>query len=493
MSQAKKKKTKKNEQNKNTFELVIFALLLILIILSLVMIIRLTQSKPLFPIGESYYNLRIAQSLKQDFFLTQDPVQGIVYEPNPYHYLLALLLVIFPSQLVSLFFPLLLGVLSGFLFFKLLVLLGVKPKQAAYSLIVLSVTPVFIILFTGLYLSGFVIFISLLAMVLILHKKYNILTLCFSLLLLLLLALTNLVGFLVTLIILFFLCLALKKAFKKNFKKNLRALLLSVLISVLVIVPLTLFSNYAPRLLGFHTFAFKNIFSILRASLGFDLFLFVLFLTGFVIIWIKDKEKKLFHLVVLVFIILSLFNSTARVFASFIITIYCVVAITYFYNRKWELSIIKTGTILLVLCSLVFSVMNQASLLVDAQPDKEMQNALVFLKNQDKGRVLTSEENGFLIEFYSEKNVLLDANSFLISDYSELRSDANTLFRAARLKEAEPMLKEHELRYILITPSMKQELWEAREQELWFLIKHSESFIKKYEEGSIEIWGYVSV
>ncbi len=491
MSQAKKKKTKKNEQNKNTFELVIFALLLILIILSLVMIIRLTQSKPLFPIGESYYNLRIAQSLKQDFFLTQDPVQGIVYEPNPYHYLLALLLVIFPSQLVSLFFPLLLGVLSGFLFFKLLVLLGVKPKQAAYSLIVLSVTPVFIILFTGLYLSGFVVFLALLALVLTLHNKPVHHTI--GILLLILLALTSLTGFLVTLIILFFLCLALKKAFKKNFKKNLRALLLSVLISVLVIVPLTLFSNYAPRLLGFHTFAFKNIFSILRASLGFDLFLFVLFLTGFVIIWIKDKEKKLFHLAVFGLIILSLFNSTARVFASFIIIIYCVVAITYFYNRRWELSIIKTGTLLLVLCSLVFSVVNQANLLVNAQPDKEMQNALISLKGLDKGRVLTSEENGFLVEFYSEKNVLLDANSFLVPDCSELKNAADTLFRATRLKEAEPLIKEHELRYILITPSMKQELWEAREQELWFLIKHSESFIKKYEEEGIEIWEYVSV
>ena len=489
MSQTRKESKKYEEKKqgkkrkKDSLKILIFALLLIILVLSLVMIIRLSQNKPLFSIGESYYNMRIAQALKQDFFLIKDPVQGTFYEPNLYHYLLAFLMIMFPPVIISLLFPLLLGVLSGFLFFKLLVLIGIKYKQAAYSLIILSVTPIFITLFTGLYLSGFIIFLSLLTLVLTLNNKkiWQML----GILLFLLLALTSLTGFLITVIIIFFLCLALKK--------NLKALFFAILIPVLVIVSLSLFSDYTPRLLGFHSFAFKNILSLLKATLGFDLFLLLLFFTGFFIIWVRDEQNRLFHLVTPGFIIFSFFNNTARVFTSFIITTYCVVAITYLYKRRWQLKIIRIGTLLLVLCSLVFSITNQVNLLVNSQPDKEMQNALIFLKDLGKGRVLTSENYGFLVEYYSEKEVLLDSNSFVLPNYLDLKNDTNILFRTARLKEAEPLIKEYGVHYILITPSMKEELWEEREQGLWFLMKHSESFIKKYEQRGIEIWEYTGV
>jgi len=475
---------KAKQKQKNRIELLIFPLLLILIILSSIMIIRIMHNKPVFQIGESYYNIRIAQAIKQNLFISKDPVQGTFYEPNPYHYLLALLFIIFPIELVSLFTPLLLGVVSALLFFQLLVLIRVRPEQAALSLIILSVTPAFIILFTGLYLSSFVIFLSLLVLLLSLHNKLHNKPVhqLLSILLLIILALTSLTGFLITLIIMFFLFLILKR--------NLKALPLFLIIPTLLILFLSLLSDFTPRLLGFQSFAFKNILSLLRADLGFDLFLVVLFLTGFIIVWANEKEKKLFNLLVLASFILSFFNIIARAFASFIITVYCVVAIIHFYKRKWVLKIIKTGTLLLVLCSLLFSVMNQANLIVNAQPDQNMLITLIFLKDLGDGRVLTTEKNGFLVDFYSEKKVLLDSNSFLLRDYSELKNASNTLFRSARLKQAETILREHNIRYILITPEMKEELWGNKEQGLWFLVRHSESFVKRYEQEGIELWEY---
>ncbi|MBW2990138.1 hypothetical protein KY348_00360 [Candidatus Woesearchaeota archaeon] len=470
---------------KNKHRILIFALVLLVIVLSLVIIIRLKQHQPIFPAGESYYNLRMAQALKSDFLLTKDPVQGTLYEPNPYHYLLALLLFLFPVEIVSLFLPLILGVVCAALFYKLLLLIRVKQKMAAFSLIILSVTPAFISLFTGVYMPGFVIFVSLLILVLSLNKRHAYQALC--VLLFILLALTSLTGFVITLLILLFLCLVLKRKVKVFY--------VPLIISGLLIALLTIFSNhtnYTPRMLGFHGFAFKSILSVLQATLGFDLFLILLFCSGFVIVWIKAKEKKLFHLPVLLFVILSFFNIIARAYASVIITVYCVSAITYFYNRKWDLKVIRTGTLLLVFCSLVFSVLNQVNILSAAQPDIEMEKALLFLRDLDEGRVLTVEENGFLVEFYSGKKVLLDSNSFMYSDYPVLKKDSDDLFSATRLKEAEPLLEKHDLHYILITPAMKEELWEGREQELWFLVMHSESFTKKYDKQDVEIWEYTS-
>ena len=479
--QARNKINQKKTRKKKSSEILITALLLMVFILSLVMFLRIINNNPLFPIGDSYYNLRIAQALQKDPFLSNDQVQGTIYEPNPYHYLLAILFSLFPVTSVAVLLPLLMGVLSAIIFFKILLLLGINRKYAAHSLFVLAVTPVFVTLFTSLSLYGFVAFLSLSALMLALYKKSFQKAL--SVLLFIILALTSLTGFLITIIILFALFLMLKK--------NLKALLSPIIIPLAVLVPFALFSNYTLRFLGFHSFAFKNFLSILQASFGFDMFLLVLFLAGFLVIWIKKKEKRLFHLATLIFFIFSLFNIFARIFTSFIITVYCVVAITYFYKRRWDLDVVKTGTLLLVLCSLVFSVTNQITLLVNAQPGQDVLNALLFLKDLDNGVVLTSQENGFLVEFYSEKRVLLDSNTFLMRDYPNIKRDSDTLFNAARFTDAEPLLNDYDLRYILITPAMKEGLWDNSEQGLWFLMVHSDRFVKKYEQKGTSIWEYL--
>lgn len=482
-SKPKKVINQKRMESNIRGRLIIFAFLLMIFILSLTLVMRMVNDKPLFPVGESYYNLRIAQALKQDFLLTRDLVQETVYHPNPYHYLLAFLFMLLPVETVSLFFPLILGLLCGLLFFKLLLLLRVKYRQAAYSLFVLAVTPVFIVLFTQLIVHSFVVLLSLLALVLALYDKPENRVL--AVLVFLLLALTSLIGFLITLVILLILCLVLKK--------KIMVIILSLITPLLVFVSLITFSNYTPRLLGFHSFAFKNILSILKAGFGFDLFLVLLFLAGFLAVWIKQKEKKFFHLATLVLFVFSFFNTTARIFASFLITVYCVIAIMYLYKRKWSLNIICMGTLLLVLCSLVFSATNQINLLVNAQPNKEMQEVLLFLRDLDKGRVLTLEENGFLVEYYSEKRVLLNSNSLISPEYPDVKKDSDALFESARLVDAQPLFETYNLRYVLITPQMKEELWENREQGLWFLVMHSESFIKKHRESGFEIWEYAKI
>ncbi|MBU1198798.1 MAG: hypothetical protein KKF46_08660 [Nanoarchaeota archaeon] len=471
------------EPKKNGMEILLFAIILIVVLLSSIMVLRLTNDQPLFPLGESYYNLRISQSLSSDLSLNKDPVQDTIYEPNAFHYFLGLLLIIFSEQLVSLFLPILLGILSALLFFQILLLLKINKKRAGVTLIVLAVTPVFLILFSGLYVAGFMIFLSLLSMVLLLSKKkfWHWLGILSSILL----VLTSLTGFIIFLLVLLFIFLALKR--------NIYTLIISLISSAVVVLLLSFFSNYTPRLLGFHSFAFRDILSVLRAGMGFDIFLIFLFLIGFVIIWSRSKETKLFHLVTVVFIVLSLFNSNARIFTSFAVCVYGMITITYFFKRKWALDVIKTGTVLLVLCSLVFSATNQISQLVSAQPDKTFHDSLNFLSGLEQNNVLTSETNGFLVEFYAHKRVLLDENSFLSKDYLVIQNVTAALFEAARLKEAEPLIQEHGIRYVLITPEMKEDLWEGKEQGLWFLVKHSDRFTKRYDWNDIEIWEYKRV
>lgn len=462
--------------------ILILALLIIFLVLSSVLALRLIQHKPLLPAGESYYNLRMAEELKANPIAIKDPVQNTSYQPNPYHYLLVLMLLMFSPEIVSILTPLALGLISAIIFFKLLTLLGVRYEDAAYSLIILAVTPAFITLFSGLYIYGFVLFISLLIIFLVIIGKKSKYTLALSSLLLLILALASFTGFLITIALSIVICFALKK--------RIVTVIIPIIPAALALFVLALSSIYPVALIGFQAFEFKNILSVLGADLGFDIFLIILFFIGFTLLLNRNEKSRFLHLAVLAFLIFSFFNVLARAYSSFIITAYCVAAIIYFYKRKWELDIIRTGTLILLLCSLVFSLTNQVNQLVGAQPDQNIQDALLSLQKLDAGIVLSAENTGFIVEFYSGKQALLDKNSFLNPGYKETKQDVDQLFMTPRLREAEPVLQKYKIRYIFITPEMKDELWEGREEGLLLLVKNSESFVRKYDFREIEIWEY---
>ena len=62
------RKIDNNGKTKLRVNILVIALLAIALVLSAVIILRLMQNKPLLPAGESYYNLRLAQSLKANPF-----------------------------------------------------------------------------------------------------------------------------------------------------------------------------------------------------------------------------------------------------------------------------------------------------------------------------------------------------------------------------------------------------------------------------------------
>jgi hypothetical protein len=471
------------EEKKPRIKPLLLAVLLIIAVLASVVGIRLLQGNPPLTTGESYYNIRLAQTIKSDPFIGQDPIQNTPYSPDPYHYLLALMLTVVSADSLPIFFPLVLGLLSAFIFFRILLILGVKKDDAAYSLIILAVSPAFIVLFTGLYAAGLIVLFSLLIIFFIIKAKKSKYELVMCLLLFFLLALSSLTAFLITFLIILVLCLALKR--------KLKLLLIPFIPSALAIGVMAPFLNYNLKMLSFHAFEFRNIVSVLRADIGFDIFLLMLFLIGFVHLWMIQENKRLLHLAVLALLGLSFFNTIARVFATFIITFYCVDAIVYFYKRKWELDIIRTGTLILVLCSLVFALVNQVSLLVQSPPDSSMQKVMLALKDLPEGLVLSDEKSGFLVELYSEKTVFLDSNSYLFLNYREKRGVADTLFNTARLKDAEPIIQAQGFKYFLITPDIKQNFWEDRERGFWFLIRNSEKFIRYSKTAGIELWEYI--
>ncbi|MBN1793080.1 hypothetical protein JW826_05340 [Candidatus Woesearchaeota archaeon] len=464
---------------------------LAVLVLSAVLSIRAHTSGFPYPNGESYYNLRIAGEIHDDILFSEDKLQERYYYPNPFHYFLAAAKDILKDK-TPVLFPILLGLASAILFHSLLVRLGFPEKNASFAVMLLSMTPLFIVLYTSLSTTGFVVFLSLFALNTYFSRKYwetpwkkmGNLSFAASILLLSLLSLTSFFAFIMTLVFI--------AVFSIYERRSLKSLIPATLIPLMLVVPLAIFTPFLDVILqsfDIHALDLKETFSIFGASLGLGLFILMLFFTGLIIIWSLMKDLRMYHFLTLLLVIFSFFSPIMRVYANMLIIVYCVVAIKFLYYRRWELEIVKTGTLLLLACALLFSALNQADALISAQPGEELEPILARLKSLPSGVVLSPPEYGFLVQEYSAKPTLLDEATKYSDDFSQRLSAQAGLINSSRIIDADPILQETHARYFLITSEMKETLWEGREEELLFLLKNSERFsrLAGSDEG-VELW-----
>jgi hypothetical protein len=484
---------KNNKLSKLMLHSPIAALLVIALLLSTIMYLRYYDDSPIFPNGEVYYALRMTAELAKDPFYFEDTLQQRPYYSSTYHYAIAIASRTLGNELLFII-PLGLALLSATLYYALLLMLGLPRKNSALTTMMLAVTPAFTAAFTTISIHAFTLFLSLLTLVLYFQKNYwdypwkvsGKLFYAGSIASLSLLAVTSLLGFAMTVMMLF----ALSALEKRSFK----SVLLATILPFLILIPVFAYTNYLANSFihsGFHAFGIKESFSIFGSANGLDFFLFILYIIGLVILWSFIREMRLLHVLSLAVIILSLTNPLIRLFASLIIAVYCVIAIKHLYFRKWELQAIKTGTIILVACALLFSMLSQASALVNAEPKSQTITLLEDIKGKEAGAVLTGPEYGFIVQWASNLPVLLDWESKAHPGYKEAENDYKALLETSRVKDAIPLLQKNKIRFILITPMMKEELWLGKEEKLLLLLRNSPSFtLIGSTPSGFEMWEY---
>ncbi len=477
----------KNAFNQQKIKGLILSLLFIFLILGSVLVTRYVQEKPVFVAGESYYNLRIAEELSEDPFYNKDLVQGVDYYKEPYQITLATLLNIGLSPIMI---TLIFGVLFGIFFYLLLIQLGFAHKNGEFATMLLGVTPAFIVLFTSLSKLGFVLLLSVLAANFFFAKNYwaypwkisGKLSFISSMIVLSIIAITSFFAFIITVIMLIILTLYSSKGIK--------TLALAVSPAMLIVFSMILFNNYLPHLrdsFDFQILSLKESFSVLGSSLGLELFMLLFFFIGLGILWSHFRQTRLYHLLALMIIGASLFSPTLRAYASLIIIAYCVVALKHLYYRKWELEVIQSGTMLLLVCALIFSALSQITLLINSEPSIESLSALDELKTYPEGVVFSQRELLSSVQYFSGKKTLL-SEKYEREELTEYLS----ILGSSRLTEAKLLIEKNNIKYFLITPQMKDEFWENKEVELVFLLHNSGSFQKRYDWQGYEIWEYVA-
>jgi hypothetical protein len=277
--------------------------------------------------------------------------------------------------------------------------------------------------------------------------------------------------------------------------RSVKSLMVASTFPALILASLAIVTHYLLMELkanGFEAFDVKSVFSIFGASMGIDIFLLLLFFTGIALIWSYIRTLRIYHLFSILLVLLSFFNPLVRVYASLVIVVYCVFSIKHLYYTKWELEIIKKGTIILLICALVFSSLSQVNTIINSEPGSEIMRVAGSLKKEQAGTVFTEEAQGFFLQYASEKRTMLDGNSRQYDDYYSIQGDYEYMLGLVRLKDAEPMIVKHSIRYFLITPDMKEKIWEGKESGLLLLLKNSEKFtrIDESTEG-FELWKYI--
>jgi len=127
------------------------------------------------------------------------------------------------------------------------------------------------------------------------------------------------------------------------------------------------------------------------------------------------------------------------------------------------------------------------------QPYPEEVKSLEWLKqNSDTEDIILSHySNGFWIEYFAERQVLLDSYFDYINNLELKHQDSDIIFNSRLLKTTTDLLDKHNIKYIWINEKMKKGLvWNEPDQGLLFLFSDKEKFKRIYSESGVEIWEY---
>jgi hypothetical protein len=259
-------------------------------------------------------------------------------------------------------------------------------------------------------------------------------------------------------------------------------------LSAAVLLSLILNVFYGYKLLNLFIFNIHNILTDIGANIGISFSIIILTIIGLILLWEDGWKTLVTHTALLFLFALALFNDTIRIYMNFIMMMYAGFAFMYLNRRKWSIAIIKKTTILLIICSIFFSTLVYNTKLIQSEPSPAYVEALKFIKNQSLPTevILGSPGNGYMIEYYTDRMVFLDNSRKIYNP--KIYSDLEIIATSRNLERTEKLLKEYNLKYILIDKEFKQYL--SEKEGLLFIIETSNKFTSIYKNENIEVWMY---
>jgi hypothetical protein len=454
---------------KNTKYMIILVLIAAIILITPTVVRMFNDNK--YPVNsEAYLNMRLYEADN----IRYDSLQG---RNIPFNALNLFRVGEDAGQVLYRIVPILLGLASILFTYLALNKQNISEKTViAISCLIIS-SPIFIYVFTDFKVYSFVIFLNVLGMYFLTHDKMFFCSMAFAII-----PFIDLLSGILTLIILLIYLFNTKKH-KKIIKMTSIALLTAILLSV------TLNIYYGYNITNIFRFYAHNMLTDIGANIGISFSTLILAIIGLMLLWENGWRTLLTYLLILMLIVASIFNDTLRIYTSFIIMLYAGFAFIHLTKRKWSIGIIKKTTILLIICSIFFSTLVYTAKLSISEPTPEYVNALNFVTEQSFPNevILSSPTEGYFIEYYTDRMVLADDST---KSHDQRYGIIEEIASSRNLERTESMLKEYNIKYIIISKEFEPYLNEK--EGLLFLIENSKRFSNIYKNEKVDVWMYNS-
>ncbi len=478
-------------KRRNILAFVFFVALLVLVIPTLV---RFYHGNDSLIGSEPYYHYRAAAELLDEgsynLFDPPKDVPDLVFHSRdyfftPYHYLLVYFSHVISLLSASRVVPLILGIFSIILFNIILKHFIEEGYKRHLVLLLLVINPAFIYTFTVSNQHSMAIALTLLGIWFFLRSsRYNIFIclVCFAMV-----SFFSLLNTVVVLLVLLAYVLT-KRRFQSRF---------------VVVILVMAFISLARRASLFYNYAYSpgasvvsNVFSDLGGLIGFGIFSIVLAVYGVSSNW-KRKSVFIFFFVFSLLLLLSIFfiGSVANMYLMFFVAVAAGIGFVKLYELKWHVPAVKNLTLLILLCGLLFSTASYLTRLSSADPGQEMLDSLQWLgSNTFKDDfVLSHYDNGYMISTVARNPVLAD--SLWTSDHDQrfLYKVQDSMFHSRKLKTAKRLFDAYDIKYVYVTPGMKEGLvWSRPDEGLLFLFTSPSTFRNVYDKDGYEIWEVIN-
>ena len=350
-------------------------------------------------------------------------------------------------ELVSLALPIALGLACTLLFMEILKKLGLGYRETIITACIFILSPSFLFLFATLNAYAFAASIMLLsAYFMLCNRKLAAIALLYAL------PLFGTMPFIAAMMLL---------AIDRLKAKDIKAVLIALpSIAVLLFARQEMLRSYGSFISDF------------GGRYGLGLFIIILAFFGLMEVW-KEKYRHLqLYLSLIALFILAALDIRMLSLASMPLCALAAIGILGEIRAEWQSVVIKTLTILILVCGIVFSAFSYATFLSRDMPNSEVIGAITKLKEMPQGIVLSEGTRVFWAEAAGK--------GFIADDW---------LLHMRSPEEAKKTINDKSIKYIWIDKDMEYTIWESEDEGMLYLLKYgTEDFHVAYSNDYVTIY-----
>jgi hypothetical protein len=223
---------------------------------------------------------------------------------------------------------------------------------------------------------------------------------------------------------------------------------------------------------------------------GMSVFSWLLAIIGLVLLWQFKTRYYALLLCTTLALAAALLSPSALVTGTIAVSFLAGYALAFFARMEWSFEDIRTLTLLVLACGLLFSTLAHAMELAHGQPTAETRTAALSLRTlPDDRAILAHPDDAFWYAYWSGKQVWMDSWLRNTPRVNERWAVAQQIWHAQDIARVQPVLFRNRIGALVITDDMREgKVWDLPEQDLLFLLRNNETFKSAHRSSSVDIW-----